>query len=152
MYRTHVADERGLDMAQLLTRRDGVRHPLDRPGVRMVAGPGGALTPGGHAGRGALGVHMAFQGVPQLLAAQRADSVFPPGVWTGCGRPLRGPTMAVSVTSPSVSHVVTAPVAISAEPPTSAGCPGDEREKAVMSELGASAAARRHPRTLRAVG
>ncbi|MBO1329870.1 DUF308 domain-containing protein [Streptomyces sp. VRA16 Mangrove soil] len=81
-----------------------------------------------------LGVHMAVQGVLQLLAVHdsrasatvrrllaagglallvlgvalfhgRADTLSLLGVWTGCGWLLRGFTMAVSVTASSVSHV-----------------------------------------------
>ncbi|MFF5553652.1 hypothetical protein [Streptomyces olivaceoviridis] len=144
-------------MAQLDTIRAEVRHPLGSTGVRMVAGPGGVLTRRAMlAGSlvsvtvgGALivtqvrtvtqagaffGVHLAVQGVLQLLAVHeskasaavrwmlaaggvaalllgavlfhgRADTLFLLGLWTGCGWLLRGLTMAVSATSSSVSHV-----------------------------------------------
>ncbi|GGM22694.1 hypothetical protein GCM10010129_78770 [Streptomyces fumigatiscleroticus] len=203
-------------MAQLETPRDEVRHPLDRPGVRMVAGPGGALTRatmlagslisatvGGvlivaHVRTvtvaGALfGVHMAVQGVLQLLAVHEsrasvavrwllsagglaalllgaalfhgwADTVFLLGVWTGCGWLLRGLTMAVSVTSPSVSHVfvyddllnaviVSAGLLMTAFPFSSLGQLADVGGSVLMATgaVEAVAAARRHPRTLRAI-
>ncbi|MEV7077873.1 hypothetical protein AB0N88_04885 [Streptomyces sp. NPDC093516] len=87
------------------------------------------------AAAGALfGVHVAVQGALQVLAVHGSgaprtarrllitggvaalllgaalfhgwvDTVFLLGVWTGCGWLLRGLTMAVSITSPSVSHV-----------------------------------------------
>ncbi|WP_240802565.1 DUF308 domain-containing protein [Streptomyces sp. A0642] len=81
-----------------------------------------------------LGVHLTVQGVLQLLTVYRSEAskavrrllsagglaavalgaalchdgahtVFVLGVWTGCGWLLRGLTMAISVTSDSVSHV-----------------------------------------------
>jgi uncharacterized membrane protein HdeD (DUF308 family) len=82
-----------------------------------------------------FGVHISVQGVLQLLAVHRSttasaavrwllaaggvaavplgavlfhgrvDTVFLLALWTGCGWLLRGLTMAISVTSPSVSHV-----------------------------------------------
>jgi uncharacterized membrane protein HdeD (DUF308 family) len=141
--------------------RQPVPHPMShqvrRSGARWDACPGGALTRatmlasslvsaavGGllivvpvhtPAAAGTLfGVHIAVQGVFQLLAvrrstataavrwllagggvatlplgavlfAGRAETVFLLALWTGCAWLLRGLTMAISVTSPSVSHV-----------------------------------------------
>ncbi|MGW0302559.1 hypothetical protein ACWDYK_38630 [Streptomyces anthocyanicus] len=203
-------------MTQLETPRAETLHPSDRSGVRVVAGPGGALTRatmlagalisatvGGvlivaHVGTVAaagvfFGVHIGVQGVLQLLAVHRskasntvrgllsaggvaalllgaalfhgrADSVFLLAVSTGCGWLLRGLTMAVSVTSPSVSHVfvyddllnaviVSAGLFMTAFPfssPVQAAHVGG----AVLLATGvteAAAAARRGPRTLRAI-
>ncbi|MGW2714213.1 hypothetical protein ACWC4J_35375 [Streptomyces sp. NPDC001356] len=203
-------------MAQLDTLRAGVRHPLGSTGVRMVAGPGGVLTrkamlagslvsaavggvliaaPVGTVTRaGALfGVHLAVQGILQLLAVHqskasaavrwmlaagglaalllgavlllgRADTVFLLGLWTGCGWLLRGLTMAVSATSASVSHVfvyddvlnaviVSAGLFMTAFPFSSLGQLADVGGSVLMATgaFEAFAAARRHPRTLRAI-
>ncbi|MFF4354779.1 hypothetical protein [Streptomyces sp. NPDC001530] len=207
-------------MAQLETPRDEVRdrvrqsvyHPMHhpaRPGgaltrVTMLAGSlvsaavGGLLivvavrTP---AAAGTLfGVHIAVQGVLQLLAVHRsmtasaavrwllaaggvaalplgavlfhgwADTVFLLALWTGCGWLLRGLTMAISVTSPSVSHVfvyddVLNAVIVSAglfmtafpfaSPEQLARIGGSVLVATAAFE--ALAAARRHARTLRAI-
>jgi uncharacterized membrane protein HdeD (DUF308 family) len=135
-----------------------VQQPGRRSGVPAAVGPGGALTRATMlvgslvsaivgallivvpvhtpAAAGTLfGVHIAVQGVLQLLAVYRsttgsaavrwllaaggvvalplgvtlfhgwADTVFLLALWTGCGWLLRGLTMAISVTSPSVRHV-----------------------------------------------
>ncbi|MFD3582923.1 hypothetical protein [Streptomyces sp. NPDC058683] len=204
-------------MAQLEILRDEVRHPLNRSGLRMVAGPGGALTRGtmlagslasaavggtliiAHVGTLAaaealFGVHMAVQGVLQLLAVHASkapvavrwtlsagalaalllgvvllhgwtDTVALLGVWTGCGWLLRGFTMAVSATAASVSHVfvydevlnaviVSAGLFMTAFPFLSLGQLTDVGGCVLMATGGveAFAAARRHPRTLRAIG
>ncbi len=203
-------------MTRLDSTRNEVRHSPDRSGGLVVAGPGGALTRaamlagalvsalvGGvlivaHVGTvtaaGALfGVHMAVQGVLQLLAVHDSgasrtvrrlliaggvaalllgaalfhgwvDTVFLLGVWTGCGWLLRGLTMAVSVTSPSVSHVfvyddllnaaiVSAGLFMTAFPFSSLGTLAHVGGSALMAigVVEAIAAARRHPRTLRAI-
>ncbi|KUN17986.1 hypothetical protein AQJ23_40095 [Streptomyces antibioticus] len=66
-----------------------VRRSTASPGVRwLLAGGGAAALP--------LGA---------VLFAGRADTVFLLALWTGCAWLLRGLTMAISVTSPSVSHV-----------------------------------------------
>ncbi|MFF4836728.1 hypothetical protein [Streptomyces sp. NPDC001315] len=203
-------------MAQLEAPRDEIRHPVRRSGVRTVAGPGGALSRvtmlagslvsavvgcvlivvpvRSVAGAGMVfGVHMAVQGVLQLLAVHEsgasatvrrllsagglaalllgaalfhgwADTVFLLGVWTGCGWLLRGLTMAISVTSPSVSHVfvyddllnaviVSAGLFMTAFPFASLGQLADVGGSvlAATAVVEAIAAARRHPRTLRAI-
>ncbi|MFG2357045.1 hypothetical protein [Streptomyces sp. NPDC048521] len=203
-------------MAQLDIPRDEIRHPLGGPGVRMVAGPGGALTRGAMlagalvsatvggtlivahvrtvTAAGALfGVHMAVQGVLQLLAVHEskasaavrgmlsagglaalllgavlfhgwADTVFLLGLWSGCGWLLRGLTMAVSATSSSVSHVfvyddvlnaviVSAGLFMTAFPFSSSGQLADVGGSVLMATgaVEAFTAARRHPRTLRAI-
>ncbi|WP_338704194.1 hypothetical protein V2W30_40570 (plasmid) [Streptomyces sp. Q6] len=146
------------------------------------------------AATGALfGVHIAVQGVLQLLAVRRstasaavrwllavggcaalplgavlltgrADTVFLLGLWTGCGWLLRGLTMAISVTSPSVSHVlvydVLTAVIVSAglfltgfpyeSPAQLADVGGFVLLATAVFEL--IAAARRNTRALRAIG
>ncbi len=216
MHRTPAADERELGMAQLDTIRAEVRHPLRGTAIRMVAGPGGVLTRkamlagslvsavvGGLlivtpvrsvAQAGALfGVHLAVQGILQLLAVHQSkasvavrwmlsagglaalllgaalfhgstDTVFLLGLWTGCGWLLRGLTMAVSATSASVSHVfvyddvlnaviVSAGLFLTAFPFSSLGQLADVGGSVLMATgaVEAFAAARRHPRTLRAI-
>ncbi|MEV5176736.1 hypothetical protein AB0L10_37940 [Streptomyces flaveolus] len=203
-------------MAQLETIRAEVRHPLGSTGVRMVAGPGGGLTRGAMlagslvsaAVGGALilapvrtvtqageffGVHLAVQGILQLLAVHESkasasvrwmlsaggfaalllgaalfhgwtDTVFLLGLWTGCGWLMRGLTMAVSATSASVSHVfvyddvlnaviVSAGLFLTAFPFSSLGQLADVGGSVLMAigAVEAFAAARRHPRTLRAI-
>ncbi|MGP4045992.1 hypothetical protein [Streptomyces sp. 2A115] len=203
-------------MAQLEAPGDEVRPPVRRPGVRVAAPPGGALTRtamlagslvsaavGGllivvhvrtPAVAGALfGVHMGVQGVLQLLAVHEstasapvrwllavggfaalplgaalfhgwAGTVFLLALWTGCGWLLRGFTMAVSVTSPSVSHVfvyddvlnaviVSAGLFMTAFPFSSLEQLADVGGSVLMATAAfeALAAARRHPRTLRAI-
>jgi uncharacterized membrane protein HdeD (DUF308 family) len=203
-------------MAQLETPRDEVHRPVRRPGVRAAARPGGALTRatvlagslvsaavGGllivvpvrtPAVAGALlGVHMAVQGVLQLLAVHEskasaavrwllaaggfaalplgaalfrgwADTVFLLALWTGCGWLLRGLTMAVSGTSPSVKQVfvyddvlnaviVSAGLFMTAFPFSSLEQLADVGGSVLLATAAfeALAAARRNPRTLRAV-
>jgi len=203
-------------MTRLETAREEDRQSPDRSGGRVVAGPGGAFTRaavlagslvsalvGGvlvvaHVGTvttaGALfGVHMAVQGVLQLLAVHDSgasrtvrgflfaggvaalllgaalfhgwvDTVFLLGVWTGCGWLLRGLTLAVSVTSPSVSHVfvyddllnaaiVSAGLFMTAFPFSSLAQLVHVGGSALMAigVVEAVAAVRRHPRTLRAI-
>ncbi|MEW2290271.1 hypothetical protein [Streptomyces sp. NPDC047841] len=203
-------------MAQLDTLRAEVRHPLGSTGVRMVAGPGGVLTrkamlagslvsaavggalivaPVGTVTQAGVlfGVHLAVQGILQLLAVHqskasaavrrmlaggglaalllgavlllgRADTVFLLGLWAGCGWLLRGLTMAVSATSASVSHVfvyddvlnaviVSAGLFMTAFPFSSLGQLADVGGSVLMATgvFEAFAAARRHPRTLRAI-
>ncbi|MFJ3672596.1 hypothetical protein ACIPSE_39680 [Streptomyces sp. NPDC090106] len=204
-------------MAQLETPRDEVLRPLPRAGVRVPARPGAALTrttmlAGSlvSAGVGAVlivarvdtlalagalfGVHMAVQGVLQLLAVSachassavrgllsaggvaalvlgavlfdgRADTVFLLALWTGCGWLLRGLTMAVSVTSPSVRQVfvyddvlnaviVSAGLFMTAFPFASLGQLARVGGCVLVatSAFEALAAARRHPRALRSLG
>ncbi|MEV7077911.1 hypothetical protein AB0N88_05100 [Streptomyces sp. NPDC093516] len=140
-----------------------------------------------------FGVHMAVQGVLQLLAVNTsrastgirwllsfggfaalllgaalfhgwADTVFLLALCTGCGLLLRGLTMAISVTSPSVSHVlvyddvlnaviVSAGLFMTAFPFESLGQIADVGGSVLMvtAAFEALAAARRHPRTLRAL-
>ncbi|MET7694929.1 hypothetical protein ABZT06_44700 [Streptomyces sp. NPDC005483] len=143
---------------------------------------------------GALfGVHIAVQGVLQLLAvcrstastavrllladagvaalplgavlvAGRADTVFLLALWTGCAWLLRGLTMAISVTSPSVSHVfvyddvlnaviVSAGLFMTAFPSVSPAQLANVGGFVLVATAAfeALAAARRTPRTLRAV-
>ncbi|MFF0050778.1 hypothetical protein [Streptomyces sp. NPDC005498] len=98
------------------------------------------------------------------LVYSRADPVFLLGVWTGCGWLLRGLTMAVSVTSPSVSHIfvydellnaviVSAGLFMTAFPFSSLGQLADAGGVALMviGVCETVAAAMRHPRTLRAL-
>lgn len=140
-----------------------------------------------------FGVHMGVQGVLQLLAVHDsrasatvrrllaagglallalgvalfhgwADTMFLLGVWTGCGWLLRGLTMAVSVTSSSVSHVfvyddllnaviVSAGLFMTAFPFASLEQLADVGGSvlAATAVVEAFAAARRHPGTLRAI-
>lgn len=139
-------------------------------------------------------VHIAVQGVLQLLAVRRStasaavrwlltgggfaalplgavlfagrtDTVFLLALWTGCAWLLRGLTMAISVTSPSVSHVfvyddVLNAVIVSAglfmtafpfvSPEQLADVGGSVLVAIAVFEV--LAAARRTPRALRAVG
>jgi uncharacterized membrane protein HdeD (DUF308 family) len=141
-----------------------------------------------------FGVHIAVQGVLQLLAVRRstasaavrwllavggfaalplgavlfvgrADTVFLLALWTGCAWLLRGLTMAISVTSPSVSHVfvyddVLNAVIVSAglfmtafpfvSPEQLADVGGSVLVATAVFEV--LAAARRNTRALRAVG
>ncbi|WP_030191582.1 hypothetical protein [Streptomyces violaceorubidus] len=157
-------------------------------GVLVVA-PVGTVTAAG----AFFGVHMAVQGALQLLAVHDSgaskpvgrllfaggvaalllgaalvhgwvDTVFLLGVWTGCGWLLRGLTMALSVTSSSVSHVfvyddllnaaiVSAGLFMTAFPFSSLGTLTHVGGSALMviGVVEAIAAARRHPRTLRAI-
>ncbi|WP_338692873.1 hypothetical protein V2W30_01250 [Streptomyces sp. Q6] len=140
-----------------------------------------------------LGANLAVQGVLQLLAVRgsgasptvrrllsagglavlllgvalfhgRADTMFLLGVWTGCGWLLRGLTMAVSVTSSSVSHVfvhddllnaviVSAGLFMTAFPFASLGQLAHVGGLVLVATavVEAFAAARRHPGTLRAI-
>ncbi|MGP4011421.1 hypothetical protein [Streptomyces sp. 4N124] len=203
-------------MEQLETLRDEVRDSMHRADVQVAARPGGALTRatllvgslvsaavGGllivvhvrtPVAAGALfGVHVAVQGVLQLLAVHEskasaavrwllavggfaalplgaalfhgwADTVFLLALWTGCSWLLRGLTMAVSVTSPSVRQVfvyddvlnaviVSAGLFMTAFPFSSLEQLADVGGSVLMATAAfeALAAARRHPRTLRAV-
>ncbi|WP_372346687.1 hypothetical protein [Streptomyces sp. KL116D] len=203
-------------MAQLDIPRDEARRPVRRFGARVVAGPGGALTrrtmlagslssalvgcvlitvpvPTPEEAGTLFGVHMAVQGVLQLLAVRDsmasatvrrllaagglaalalgvalwhgwADTAFLLGVWTGCGWLLRGLTMAVSVTSSSVSHVfvyddllnaviVSAGLFMTAFPFESLAQLADVGGLVLVATavVEAFAAARRHPGTLRAI-
>ncbi len=202
-------------MGELDTLQDETHYLRSRPGLEVATGPGtwtqGTMLAGsvisasvgsvliiGHvhttAVAGALfGVHMAIQGVLQLLTVHKSkasttvrwllsagglavfllgaalfhgwvDTAFLLGVWTGCGWLLRGFTMAVSGTSPSVSHVfvyddllnaviVSAGLLMTAFPFSSVGQLANVGG-CVLTTAGAVeavAAARRRPRILRAI-
>lgn len=140
-----------------------------------------------------FGVHMAVRGVLQLVAVYEseasravralpaagglaalvlgaallhgwADTVFLLGAGAGCGLLLRGLTMALSLTSPSVSHVfvhddllnaviVSAGLFMTAVPLSSVGQLAGVGGCTLMvtAAVEAFAAALRHPRTLRAI-
>lgn len=132
----------------------GLLQLLTVPESRASAGVRALLFAGG-------GLVLLFGAV---LLRGTVDTVFLLGLWTGCGWLLQGLTMAVAVTSDSVSHVfvyddvlnaviVSAGLFMTAFPFASLGQLTDVGSLVLLATgaIEAIAAVRRNPRTLRAI-